>query len=67
MHANRVEDEALQRWTFPEEDRQLYTTQPWQGGYRWFRSPNVVPIEQWRRRKPTPIDPGSQGRKFTHD
>jgi hypothetical protein len=30
-----------------EEPRRL--TQ-WHGkGYRWFRSPNVVPIEQWRR------------------
>ena len=23
----------------------------WEGkGYRWFRSPNILPIEQWRRR-----------------
>jgi hypothetical protein len=23
---------------------------PWEGkGYRWFKSPNVIPIEQWRR------------------
>jgi hypothetical protein len=21
------------------------------GGYRWFRSPNIIPIEQWRRKK----------------
>ena len=34
---------------FPEEDRHLFTTAPWHGGYRWFRSPNVVPIEQWRQ------------------
>jgi hypothetical protein len=32
----------------PQEDRST----PWEGkGYRWFRSPNVVPIEQWRRGK----------------
>jgi hypothetical protein len=30
----------------PQEDRET----PWEGkGYRWFRSPNIVPIEQWRR------------------
>ena len=34
---------------FTEEDRHLFTTAPWHGGYRWFRSPNVVPIEQWRQ------------------
>jgi hypothetical protein len=39
----------LRHVTFPEEDRHLYTTTPWQGGYRWFRSPNVIPIEQWRK------------------
>ena len=27
---------------FPEEDRHLFTTAPWHGGYRWFRSPNLV-------------------------
>jgi hypothetical protein len=39
----------LQGWTFAEEDRHLYTSEPWRGGFRWFRSPNVVPIERWRR------------------
>jgi hypothetical protein len=44
------EDEAfLRRVIFAEEDRSLYTSTPWRGGYRWFRSPNVVPIEQWRQ------------------
>ena len=33
--------------TLPQEDRST----PWEGkGYRWFRSPNVIPMEQWRRR-----------------
>ena len=43
----------------PEEDRRrLYPTIPWEGGFRWFRSPHVVPIERyrqarsWRRAKP---------------
>jgi hypothetical protein len=43
----------LQQFTFPEEDRALFTTTPWKPGeYRWFRSSNVVPIEQWRDLKP---------------
>jgi hypothetical protein len=49
-----LEDETeafLRHVTFPEEDRHLYTTTPWQGGYRWFRSPNIVAIEQWRQRQ----------------
>jgi hypothetical protein len=48
-----AEDEAfLHRIIFPEEDRRLFTSTPWRGGYRWFRSPNVIPIEQARRLKP---------------
>ena len=32
----------------PQEDKRT----SWEGkGYRWFRSPNVIPIEQWRRRR----------------
>ena len=43
------EDEAfLRRLILPEEDRRLFTSAPWRGGYRWFRSHNVIPIEQWR-------------------
>jgi hypothetical protein len=52
MQAKQV-DEDLRQFTFPEEDRPLYTTQAWQGGYRWFRSPNVVPIEQARQKRRT--------------
>jgi hypothetical protein len=44
-------DDFLRKLTFPEEDRHLFTTAPWQGGFRWFKSPNVVPIEQWRRKR----------------
>jgi hypothetical protein len=44
--------QSLREWTFQEEDRALFTTAPWrQGEYRWFRSPNVVCLEQWRRKK----------------
>jgi len=35
----------------PEEDRKLLSPIPWQGGYRWFRSPNVVCLEKYRRQK----------------
>jgi hypothetical protein len=54
----KADDDAwLQEWTFPEEDRHLYTSEPWRGGYRWFRSSNVVPLERWR-----PADRRRQGR-----
>jgi hypothetical protein len=33
----------------PEEDRRLYGMPPWQGGFRWFRSPNVVCFEKYPR------------------
>jgi hypothetical protein len=47
-----TDDEAfLRQWTIPEEDRSKYTTQPWAGEYRWFRAPNVVCIEQYRRKQ----------------
>jgi hypothetical protein len=46
------DDEAfLRAVTFPEEERRLFTTAPWSGGYRWFRSPNVVPIEKARQKR----------------
>jgi hypothetical protein len=43
-----VRDEAFWRkLVLPQEERST----PWEGkGYRWFRSPNVIPMEQWRRR-----------------
>jgi hypothetical protein len=49
-------DEAfLRQLVLPEEDRlRLYPTVQWAGGYRWFRSPNVIPIEQWRNVRVAP-------------
>jgi len=44
-------EEFLQKLTWPEEERYLYTTAPWDGGYRWFRSPNVLCLERYRARK----------------
>jgi hypothetical protein len=34
-----------------EEDRRLFTTAPWKGEYRWFRSPNVICLEKYRQLK----------------
>jgi hypothetical protein len=48
---DQTEDNLLRRFIFPEEDRHLYTTAPWSGGFRWFRSSNVIPIEQLRRER----------------
>lgn len=43
------EDEVFfNTWVFPEEDRHLFTTAPWSGGYRWFRSPNVICLEKYQ-------------------
>ena len=44
------DDEALLRSLIrPEEDRRrLHPELPWRGGYRWFRSANVIPMERYR-------------------
>lgn len=53
--SGQEDDETfLRRFVVPAEDRYLFTTAPWDGGYRWFRSTNVVPIERWRRSNPRP-------------
>ena len=48
------DDEAFwQKLVLPQEARVRLIE--WKGrGYRWFRSPNVVPIEHYRRPEPTP-------------
>ena len=51
-HRNDDEAEAFMRqWTVPEEDRPLFTAAKWAGEFRWFRSPNIVCIEQYRRKR----------------
>jgi hypothetical protein len=51
MGESRERDEAfLREWTIPEEDRAKYTSQPWAGEYRWFRSPNIVCLEHYQCR-----------------
>ena len=35
--------------TMPEEDRRAHPAAPqWTGGYRWFRSANVVDLQNYR-------------------
>jgi hypothetical protein len=43
------EETFLRHLVPPEEDRSLYRMPPWTGGFRWFRSPNVVCLEKARR------------------
>jgi hypothetical protein len=48
MQRTRTQEEEAfwQRLILPQEDRDW----PWDGiGYRWFRSPNVVALEHYRR------------------
>ncbi len=43
------EDEAWRRkFALSYEDRRVLTSAPWRGERRWFRSSNVVPLEQYR-------------------
>jgi hypothetical protein len=47
-----AEHEFARSVTLPVEDRAKYMPQAkWEGGYRWFRSPNVVCLEKARRLK----------------
>jgi hypothetical protein len=51
MHPITIdEDEAfLQQLVLSEEDRQRrHPTTKWTGGYRWFRSDNVIRLECYR-------------------
>jgi hypothetical protein len=41
-------DAFWRKLILPEEDRRLLPGYKWAGGYRWFRSPNVIPIERAR-------------------
>jgi hypothetical protein len=47
------DDAFMRKLIRPEEDRlRLHPTRPWAGGFCWFRSPNIVPLEQWREQHP---------------
>ena len=45
------EHEFARSILLPEEDRRILSPIPWQGSYRWFRSPNVICVEKARRLK----------------
>jgi hypothetical protein len=46
---NDEDDAFMRQVTWCEEDRlQRHPGVPWNGGYRWFRSPNIVPLERYR-------------------
>jgi hypothetical protein len=59
MVTHSVDDEAddvfLRQLILCEEDRRrLFPASVWTGGFRWFRSANVVAIEHYRRPLPLP-------------
>ena len=56
------EEEAfLRKLVLPQEDcRRLGVS--WTGGYRWFRSPNVVCLEHYCRRKSLSANDAAQHR-----
>jgi hypothetical protein len=58
---NDEEDDLLLRRLIPcEEDRRrLFPTTPWTGGYRWFRSSNVIDLEAKRKARKAAVR-GSQ-------
>jgi hypothetical protein len=66
MHIEAKQDEDaedenfLRRLVLPEEDRARYGI-PWSGGYRWFRSPNVIPLERGRPRRQKRITTNADG------
>jgi hypothetical protein len=51
------DDMFLRRLIPCEEDRrQLYPTAVWTGGYRWFRSSNIIDLEAHRSRRREPAE-----------
>jgi hypothetical protein len=48
-NSDLADEVFLRAMTFPEEERANWTTSPWRGEFRWFRSPNVIALEKWRQ------------------
>jgi hypothetical protein len=44
------EDTFWRKLILPQGERMRLGI-PWRGGYRWFKSDNIVCLEQWRRKK----------------
>jgi hypothetical protein len=64
MQSNRIDnddDDAFMRSLIrPEEDRRrLYPGVAWEGGFRWFRSNNIVCLEHYRR---SPTEPAPKSK-----
>jgi hypothetical protein len=53
LQAHQDEDDVfLQQLVLSEEDRKrLYPTTKWTGGYRWFRSDNVIKLEDYQTKE----------------
>jgi hypothetical protein len=51
---SKKEEQFFREMMFPEEERQRYTTKPWDGGFRWFRARNVICLEHYRRKSDEP-------------
>jgi hypothetical protein len=50
----------LREWTIPEEERAKYTTtQTGDTAYRWFKSPNIVCLEHYRKKAESMPKPSS--------
>jgi hypothetical protein len=50
----KKEKQFFREMMFPEEERQRYTTEPWDGGFRGFRASNVICLEHYRRKSDEP-------------
>jgi hypothetical protein len=49
LAAYEAEHDFARRVTMPVEDRAKYLpAAKWDGGYRWFKSPNVICLEKFR-------------------
>ena len=60
--AKRHDDDVdFRDFAIPEEDRHLFTSIKWDGGYRQFRSPNVVCLERYRGASATGASPPITG------
>jgi hypothetical protein len=49
LNAYDAEHTFARRIIPPEEDRAKLTAGRWEGGYRWFRAPNVICLEKARK------------------
>jgi hypothetical protein len=47
-HSHRDDSAFWQKLTLPVDERSQWTTAKWDGSHRWFKSPNVIPLERYR-------------------